>query len=114
VIKTKSNIQGKLRDRGTVCLFVGYSVDHAHDVYCMLNLETNYIINFRDIKWFKMYHKDCVNKCMQVERIANDDDDDNVNDIFMIQKIINSSESNADSTRSFLPILLIMSDGMFL
>ena len=36
--------QGKLRNRGTVCMFVGYSVDHAHDVYRMLNLETDHII----------------------------------------------------------------------
>jgi len=36
---------------------------------------------------------------MQVERIANDDDDDNVNDSFMIQKLNNNSESDADSTQ---------------
>ena len=99
VVTTKSNIQGKLRNRGTVCMFVGYSVDHAHDVYRMLNLETNYIINSRDIKWLKSYHKDWIKKSIQLERIENDDDDDNVNDSFMIQKVNTSSESNADSTQ---------------
>ena len=54
VVTTKSNIQGKLRNRGTVCMFVGYSVDHAHDVYRMLNLETNYIINSRDITYLEL------------------------------------------------------------
>jgi hypothetical protein len=70
VVTTKSNIQGKLRNRGTVCMFVGYSVDHAHDVYCMLNLETDHVIISRDIKWLKLYHKDWINKSNQVERIA--------------------------------------------
>jgi hypothetical protein len=57
VVTTKSTIQGKLWNRGTVCMFVGYSVDHAHDVYHMLNLETDHVINSRDIKWLKLYHK---------------------------------------------------------
>jgi hypothetical protein len=43
VVTTKSNIQGKLRNRGTVCMFVVYSVDHAHNVYQMLNSETNHM-----------------------------------------------------------------------
>jgi hypothetical protein len=42
---TKNNTQGKLRNRGTVCMFVGYLVDHAHNAYHRLNLETNRIIN---------------------------------------------------------------------
>jgi hypothetical protein len=42
VVTTKSNIQGKLRNCGTVCMFVGYSVDHAHDVYRMLNIKSRF------------------------------------------------------------------------
>jgi hypothetical protein len=33
VVKTKNNIQGKLKNRGTGCMFVGHSVDHAHNIY---------------------------------------------------------------------------------
>jgi hypothetical protein len=58
VITTKKDIQGKLQNCGSCCMFVGYSVDHANKVNRMLNLETNYIINLRDIKWIKIYHKD--------------------------------------------------------
>jgi hypothetical protein len=58
VVTTKCNIQGKLSNRGAVYMFVGYSVDYAHDVYCMLTLETDHVINSRDIKWLKLYHKD--------------------------------------------------------
>ena len=33
VVTTKSDIQGKLTNRGTTCMFVGYSVNHSNDVY---------------------------------------------------------------------------------
>jgi hypothetical protein len=89
VVTTKSNIQGKLRNRSTVCMFVGYSVDHAHDVYCMLNLETTHVIISRDINWLKLYHKNWISKSNHVERIANDDDDDDVIESLMIQKVKN-------------------------
>jgi hypothetical protein len=32
VATTKNKIQGKLSDKGTVCVFVGYAVNHADDV----------------------------------------------------------------------------------
>jgi hypothetical protein len=32
VFTTKANIQSKLKNRGTPCMFVGYSVHHANDV----------------------------------------------------------------------------------
>ena len=51
VVTTKSNIQGKLKNRGTTCMFMGYSVDHSNDVFRMLNLETKKIIHSRDIVW---------------------------------------------------------------
>jgi hypothetical protein len=89
VVTTKSDIQGKLRNRGTVCMFVGYLFYRAHDVYCTLNLETNHVINSRDIKWLMLYHKNWINKNNQVKRIAYDDDDDNVIEFLMIQKVNN-------------------------
>jgi hypothetical protein len=45
VLTTIDKIQGKLNNRGTPCIFVGYYVHRAHDVYRMLNLETEMIIN---------------------------------------------------------------------
>jgi hypothetical protein len=32
VVTTKANIQSKLENRGTPCMFIGYSVHHANDV----------------------------------------------------------------------------------
>jgi transposase InsO family protein len=51
VITTKDKIQAKLSNRGTTCMFVGYTEHHSRDVYRMLNLTTNSIINSRDIIW---------------------------------------------------------------
>jgi hypothetical protein len=33
VITTKDKMQSKLADKGTTCMFFGYNVDHASDVY---------------------------------------------------------------------------------
>jgi hypothetical protein len=57
VVSTKKDIQRKVQNGGTIGMFAGYSIDHANDVYQMLNLETNYIINSRGINWIKMNHK---------------------------------------------------------
>jgi hypothetical protein len=45
----KTKIQGKLSDRGSVCVFVGYPNNHANDVYMLLNLKTNHIMKSRDV-----------------------------------------------------------------
>jgi hypothetical protein len=49
VVTTKANIQSKLKNRGTPCMLVEYSVHHANDVYRMLNLDTKSIIFSREI-----------------------------------------------------------------
>jgi hypothetical protein len=42
IVTIKKKIQGKHKDRGTVCMFVGYPPDHACDAYRMLNLKKKY------------------------------------------------------------------------
>jgi hypothetical protein len=51
VVTTKEDTQGKLKNCGLIFMFVGYSVDHANDVYRMLNLNSNCIIQTRDVVW---------------------------------------------------------------
>ena len=41
----------KIDPRGKIILFVGYSTQHAGDVYRLLNLKTNRVIHSRDVKW---------------------------------------------------------------
>ena len=40
-IKLKSQMTGKLEDRGVQCMFVGYTKDHAGDIYRMWDPNTN-------------------------------------------------------------------------
>jgi hypothetical protein len=51
VVTTNADIQGKLANRGTTCMFMGYSVDHTNDVFRMLYPKTRRIINSRDVIW---------------------------------------------------------------
>ena len=37
--------------RGKISLFVGYSTQHAGDVYRLLNPKTSRVIHSRDVKW---------------------------------------------------------------
>jgi hypothetical protein len=57
VVTIKSNIQSKLKNRGTLCKFVGYSAHHANDAYRILNLYAKSIIQSRNIIWLnEAYH----------------------------------------------------------
>jgi hypothetical protein len=80
VVTTKDDIRGKLRNRGTFRTFVGYSVDHANDVYRMLNLDTKGIVHSRDIKWLNLYHNNWIAKKPPVADhvVVVDDDDDGI------------------------------------
>jgi hypothetical protein len=55
VITMTYETQGKLKNRGLTCMFVGYSVDHANDVDRMLNLnskrinETIYVFGYEKV-----------------------------------------------------------------
>ena len=41
----------KIDPRGKISLFVGYSTQHAGDVYRLLNPKTNRVIHSRDLNW---------------------------------------------------------------
>ena len=41
----------KIDPRGKISLFVGYSTQHAGDVYRLLNPKTSGVIHSRDVKW---------------------------------------------------------------
>jgi hypothetical protein len=51
VVRTKEKIQAKLRNRGTTCMFVGYTEHYPRDDYRILNLTTKSIINSK-IYWY--------------------------------------------------------------
>jgi hypothetical protein len=49
VVTTKAKIQSRLSDKGTVCMFVGYPMNHAGDVYRHLKPKTKHIIKSTDV-----------------------------------------------------------------
>jgi hypothetical protein len=68
IVTTKKKIQGKLKDRGTVCIFVRYSPNNSCDSYRIHNLKTKQIIKARGIVWQNKFFKDWIKK---VEEINN-------------------------------------------
>jgi hypothetical protein len=62
VVTTKADIQSKLKNRGIPCMFVGYSVNHANDVYEILNLDIKRIIQSGKIIWLNEAYHDWIEK----------------------------------------------------
>ena len=73
VVTTKKSIQGKLNDRGTVGLFVGYPQNHADDVYRIFNLQTKQIIKSRDLIWLNLNYGNWIKS---KNNMKNSDDED--------------------------------------
>jgi hypothetical protein len=71
----KKAIKGKLDNRGQHCMMLGYADNHAKDVYCMLNLETNRVLLTRDIIWLKK-----MNGAWKTSDIDNTSYDESIND----------------------------------
>ena len=53
VVADANNNVGRIKidPRGKISLFVGYSTQHAGDVYRLLNPKTSRVIDSRDVKW---------------------------------------------------------------
>ena len=49
----------KIDPRGKISLFVGYSTQHAGDVYRLLNPKTSRVIHSRDVKWIGKTWAEC-------------------------------------------------------
>jgi hypothetical protein len=58
VVTIKERMQAKLNNRGTTCMFVGYTEHHSRYVYRMLNLTTSSIINYQDIIWLNKNYRE--------------------------------------------------------
>jgi hypothetical protein len=54
---------------------MGYSINHAHDVYRMLNIETKKIINSKDIIWMTKVYKDWKDQKEKKKSEVDDEDD---------------------------------------
>ena len=65
----------KIDPRGKISLFVGYSTQHAGDVYGLLNPKTSRVIHSRDVKWIgKMWAE--IYKIKMIDRASGHVDPD--------------------------------------
>jgi hypothetical protein len=53
IVKLKNASTGKLADRGTTCMFVGYCLDHGGDTYLMWDPDTYDFHESRDVIWLR-------------------------------------------------------------
>jgi hypothetical protein len=58
VVKIKNQSTPKLKNRGVVCMFVGYAEDHHVDTYRMFDGREKVIYTTRDVKWLKRMYYD--------------------------------------------------------
>ena len=77
---TKKTICFKLENNGQSYLFVGYTKDHAGDVYRMLNPKTGGVTKTNNVCWLnkmygEVYDKDNIDNFLMIE--DHDDSEDN-------------------------------------
>ena len=74
-------LNGKLEDKGNVCIMVGYAENHAGDAYCMLNLKTKQISVSRDVCWLGKSYGDYMKlkDSPEVEDVDEEDEDNENN-----------------------------------
>ena len=56
VVKTAPTIQSKLKNKGTVAIFVGYCENHASGTYRFYNLVTREMMVSRDAVWLQVFY----------------------------------------------------------
>ena len=77
VIAKREKIQGKLKNKGKLCVFVGYADGHAADVFKFYDADTKSIIQSRDVTWLgKSYGEYYTNSPKIVQEVDEDDDFD--------------------------------------
>jgi hypothetical protein len=94
VVTTKDDIQGKIKSRGSTCLIMRISFDHANDAYQMLNLR---IIQGRDVVCIRK----CCNGWLKDKFSSNDiDKDEEIIDSMEEYVILNTKENSIERLKS--------------
>jgi hypothetical protein len=91
VVTTKDDIQGKLKNRGSTCMFAGYSVDYENDAYRTLNLNSKRIIQTRDAVWLGKYYND-----WRKNKTPSNDKDEDIGDSMEEYATLNTKESSIE------------------
>ena len=77
----QKKIKGKLKDRGTVCMFVGYCPDHPSDMYRMLNMKTRKVRTSKDVyKWLDTTYGEKLGLTKSVTLLQENENEDDDNE----------------------------------
>ncbi len=102
VLNHAQKIKGKLKDRGRHCIFLGYAVNHAGDVYRMLKLATNKILVSRDIIWLKQNYGDWARaKSATTSDEELDDDDEDFDSPTGTDKVVSAPVAHIEVHNHF-------------
>ena len=74
----EKKLKAKLKDRGTPCMFLGYSDHHASGVYRFQNLSTGKVLHSRDCVWLSKFWGEYTNNDAVIPDDDDVDDDDEV------------------------------------
>ena len=72
-------MQSKLKDRGILCMMLGYATDSSGDTYRLLNLNTNAIFKDRNVTWLDKTYGDYVRSKSEFTRKYFDGEDGSSN-----------------------------------
>ena len=78
VVKLKKIGTPKLENRGEVCMFVGYAINHTSDCYRMYNESTDQVYLSRDIRWLNRMYFGTDGKRQEDASVFNEFDKDDV------------------------------------
>jgi hypothetical protein len=78
---TKYDFPREVKESREICIFMGYSVDHANDAYRMLNIITKRIVHTRDASWLGTSYKKWDTTKTLTKENEDDDNEDFIHNI---------------------------------
>ncbi|KAG7344884.1 integrase core domain containing protein [Nitzschia inconspicua] len=94
VARNITAVKGKLDDRGSPAIFLGYAKQHAGNVFRMLDIKTQHLRLSRNVQWLSQTYGEY--KKPQIREDDQDDDHDSQDD----HSVHNSEVENQDETNS--------------
>ena len=94
-------MRSKLDDRGKTCMFVGYTENHAKDVYRFLNIHTKRIILSRDVRWLNIIWKRYKDKSIYARKQAElflDEEESSIEDEVYFEDLKDKSMEDGNNT----------------
>jgi len=94
VAKDISTSLTKIESRGRVCMFVGYPGNYAHDVFRLVNLQTNRIVLSRDVQWLNVKWAEHKNIRRNTTIVEEEEDGEEINEEEIDEEEVNEEKEN--------------------